>query len=422
MAGLLRDHDFRRLFEGDLASQLSTQILMMAMPLVAVVALDAPEFQVGVLTALSTAAFLVVGLPAGAWVDRMRRRNVLIVSDIGRAIALASIPIAWWIDALTIWQLYVVAAGVGVMTVFFDVAYQSYLPFLVGRDNVVEANARLEAIRATTQLGGPTAAGWLVQWATAPFAIIGNVAGFAISAWRIARIRGREARPQLRPGARLRTEIAEGLRFVVSNRLLRSIALCTGSFNLCMSAFTAMEMVFFARVLELSPGAIGMFFSIGAVGGLLGALVTDRLARRVGQGPLIWMSVAFTSPFMLAAPLAEPGFRFWLAAAAWTVVSFGTVTYNVSQVSFRQRLTPDPLLGRMNATMRFLVWGTMPLGGLIGGALGQTLGARSTLLIAAGGACLAFLPIYFSPLRKMQELPGAHLIATERKRPNTHSQ
>lgn len=422
MSGLLRDHDFRRLFEGDLASQLSTQILSVALPLVAVVALDAPELQVGLLTALSTAAFLVVGLPAGAWVDRMRRRTVLIVTDIGRAAALATIPVAWWADALTIWQLYAVAAGVGVLTVFFDVAYQSYLPFLVGRENLVEGNARLEAIRAITQLGGPTAAGWLVQWLTAPFAIITNVAGFAASAWRVAHIRKREPRPEPEPGARLGTEIAEGLRFVLGNRLLRSIAMCTGSYNLCTSTFMAMEMVFFARILELSPAMIGLFFSIGAGGGLAAAVVTDRLTGKLGQGPLIWMSVAFTAPFTLAVPLAEPGVRFWLAAVAWSVVSFGTVAYNVAQVSFRQRLTPDALLGRMNATMRFLVWGTMPLGGLLGGALGATLGARNTLFIAAVGCSCAFLPVLLSPLRRMKELPTHAPIATESKESNTHSE
>jgi MFS family permease len=191
----------------------------------------------------------------------------------------------------------------------------------------------------------------------------------------------------------------------LGNRLLRSIAGCTGSFNLLWSAATAMLIVYLARDLGLSAGQIGLIFSIGAVGGLIGAFLVKPVVRWLGQGPAIWVSTAVTTPFALAIPFARPGWSIWAAAAAFTVVSIGVVIYNVTQVSFRQGLTPERLLGRMNATMRFLVWGTMPLGGLLGGALGEWVGARETVFIGFGASCLCFLFVFLSPLRTMRELP-----------------
>ena len=403
--GLLREHDFRQLFVADTISQIGTQISQLAIPLVAVVTLAARPIEVGLLVTVQTAAFLFVGLPAGAWVDRMRRRSVLIWGDIGRAVLLGSIPVAWWAGVLTMWQLYVVAGIVGILTVFFDVAYQSYLPHLVGRENLVEGNSKLEVVRATTQLAGPSAAGGLIQALTAPFAVALDAVSFAVSALYVGLIRKREELPPPSPDRHLGREVMEGLRFVVGNRLLRSIAACTSTFNLFFSIATAMEIVFFVRTLNMSPGIIGLFFSVGAVGGLIGALVVNRVVKVLGQGPAIWISTAVTAPFALLVPAAEPGWRIWLAAAGSIMIGIGVVVYNVTQVSFRQGLTPERLLGRMNATMRFFVWGTMPLGAFIWGVLGETLGARTTMWIGFGGACLAFLPVYLSPLRNMRELP-----------------
>jgi MFS family permease len=403
--GLLRDHDFRQLLIADTISQLGTQVTLIALPLVAVLTLSAPEFQVGLLAACGTAAFVLVGLPAGAWVDRLRRRNVLIVGDVGRAVLLASIPLAWWAGVLTMWQLYAVALVTGVLTVFFDVAYQSYLPHLVGRDNLVEGNSKLEIVHTSSRVGGPALGGVVVQWLTAPFAVAADAVSFAASALFVGLIRKREPRPERAPDAHLGREIMEGLRFVFGNRLLRAIAACTGSFNLFNGIFTAMEVVFFVRELHLTPGQIGLYFSIGSAGGLLGVFLVKPVVRWLGQGPAIWVSTATTAPFALLLPLAEPGWRTWLAAAGGIMISIGVVVYNVTQVSFRQGLTPERLLGRMNATMRFLVWGTIPIGGLLGGLLGEWLGARNALWVGAIGGCLAFLPTFLSPLRNMRELP-----------------
>ncbi len=404
--GLLRSHDFRQLFAADTISQIGAQVTLLALPLVAVVTLPATLMEIGVLAALESAPFLLLGLPAGAWVDRVRRRSVMVVADVIRAVALGWVPIAWWLDVLTVEQLFVVGFVAGVGTVFFDVAYQSYLPHLVGREHLVEGNAKLEVVRATTQIGGPTAAGALVHVLTPPFAIAINAVSFVASAVFLGRIRKSEPLPEPVADRHLGREVWEGLRFVLGNRLLRSIAACTGTNVLFWSTGMSMVMVYFARDLAMSPGQIGLFFSIGALGALLGAFVVKPLVRRLGQGPAIWASVAFTSPFALAIPAARPGWSLWVAAALFSLCSIGVVVYNVTQVSFRQGLTPERLLGRMNATMRFLVWGPMPLGGLLGGALGEWVGARNTLWIGFAGASLAFLWVYFSPLRRMRELPG----------------
>ncbi|WP_084957766.1 MFS transporter [Thermoactinospora rubra] len=402
---LLRNHDFRGLFLANTASQVGTQVLMLALPLIAVNTLNASPFQVGLLVMFETLPFALVGLPAGAIVDRMRKRSVMIVADWARAAALASVPLAWWADALTVYQLYGVALFVGVCTVFFDVSYQSYLPHLVERDQLVQGNSALEVVRTVSQLGGPTAAGYLIQLVTAPFAMVATVVGFAGSALFLGGIRKRERRPERGPDAHLGREIAEGLKFVLGHRLLRRIAGCTGTFNLFWAIAQPMIILLLARELDLAEGTIGLIFAAGGVGGLLGAMVTSRIVARFGQGPTIWLSCALSAPFGFVLPWAEADWRLALVVVQEFVFGLSVVVYNVTQLSFRQAATPEPLLGRMNATMRFLVWGTMPLGGFLGGLLGEAIGVRATLLVAAVGVSLAFLWVYASPLRTMRELP-----------------
>jgi MFS family permease len=411
--GVLSDHDFRRLFAANTISQLGTQVTMLALPLVAVIALHASALEVGVLAACETAAFLLVGLPAGAWVDRMRRREVLIAGDLGRAIVLGSVPFAWWMGALRMPQLYVVALLTGVLTVFFDVAYQSYLPHLVGKEHLVEGNAKLEIVHSVAHLAGPSVGGLLVQALTAPVAIVVDALSFLGSAIFVGLIRKREERPARRPDAHLGREIAEGLRFVAGNRLLRSIAACTGSANLFGAILSAMLILYLARDLSLKPGIIGLFFSMFGLGALVGAFAAAPVARWLGQGPAIWGAALLFGLAGLVVPLAEPGWRLWLAAAGGMITGTANVIYNVTQVSFRQGLTPDRLLGRMNGTMRFLVWGTAPLGGLIGGLLGTWFSVHTALWIGAIGSALAFLPVFLSPLRSMRSLESPATPAVE---------
>jgi MFS family permease len=403
--GLLFHEDFRRLWTADAASQLGTAVTMVAMPLIAVRTLHATPFQVGLLTTFEFLAFLVIGLPAGAWVDRLRRRSVMVVADLGRAALLASVPLGAAFHVLTIWQLYGVVLVTGGLTVFFDVSYQSYLPFLVGGPHLVEGNAKLQGTQSVAQIAGPGIGGLLVQLLTAPFTIAVDAASYLWSALWVASIRRREPAPERVAGARLLAEVREGLAFVSRHRLLRPIAACTGWSNLFNAAGQSMLIVLLARGLGLSAGVIGALFSAGACGGVLGAFLARPLAAKVGQGRLIWVSMALSSPLAFVQPFLHRDWTLGLFVATQVVFFAGVVVYNVTQVSFRQGVTPERLLGRMNATMRFFVWGTMPLGGILGGALGDSIGVRQTLLVTAIGATLAFVWPFFSPLRSMRELP-----------------
>jgi MFS family permease len=404
--GLWHHPDFRRLWIGESVSQFGSTISQLALPLVAILIVHASTFQVGLLVTFQMAAFLLVGLPAGAWVDRMRFRAVLIVNDVLRALALASVPVAQWRGVLTIGQLYAVAVLTGVCTVFFDVAYQSYLPQLVEREQLVDANARLEASASVSQIGGPSAGGLLIQALTAPYAVLLDAVSFLWSAAWVAAIRTAAPKSERLPHRNLRREVREGLRFVLGNRLLRSIALCTATFNLFGSMAAAVFYVLLARDLHLSPGSIGLIESTSAIGGLAGSVLASRFARRVGQGPAVWMSALATAPCGFVAPFVQRNWTLALLAFAQAVMWLCLVVYNITQVSFRQGLCPPALLGRMNATMRFLVWGTMPVGGIVGGVLGEAVGVRQTLFVVAVGSSLAFLPVFLSPLRHLRELPA----------------
>ncbi|MFG2864004.1 MFS transporter [Streptomyces sioyaensis] len=405
-SGPLRIRDFRLLLAGAAAGQLGAQVTLVALPLVAVLQLNAPAFQVGLLTAAETAAFLLVGLPAGAWVDRMRKLPLMIRADVVRAVAMASIPLAGVAGVLTMAQLYLVALVTGVATVFFDVAHQSYLPQLLPKDQLVSGNGALETVRSTAQVAGPGLGGGLVQLLGAALAIAADAAGYALSALFLWAIRRPEDRPRPVPGASLRKDIGEGLRFVFGHSLLRVIAFTTGLGNFFTATLMATQSVFLVRVLGLAPGVVGLVLSASALGGLAGALCAGRLAARLGQARLIWLSALVTGPFAVLWPLSGRGAGAVLFAIGSGVVFFGAVVYNVAQVSFRQALCPPRLLGRMNATLRFLMWGTLPLGALAGGALADAFGARTALAWCAAGFLAVPLPLLLSPLRRMRDLPA----------------
>ncbi|MFG2234260.1 MFS transporter [Streptomyces sp. NPDC048723] len=406
--GPLRLRDFRLLLAGAATGQLGAQVTLVALPLVAVLELDAPAFQVGLLTAAETAAFLLVGLPAGALTDRMRKRPLMIRADLVRAVAMASIPVAALADVLTMAQLYLVALVTGVATVFFDVAHQSYLPQILPRDQLVAGNGALETVRSTAQVTGPGIGGGLVQLVGAQFAVIVDAIGYVLSALFLLRVeRAEEAPEPAAAGGSLRKEIGEGVRFVFGHPLLRVIALTTGLANFCTAVLMATQTVHLVRVVGLEAGGLGLVLSASAVGGLLGALCAGRLAARLGQARVMLLSVLVTGPFALLWPLSGNGVPgAVLFAAGSAVVSFGAVVYNVAQVSFRQGMCPPRLLGRMNATLRFLMWGTLPLGALLGGALAQSYGSRTALACCAVGILAVPLPLLLSPLRRMRDLPG----------------
>ncbi|GAB3363148.1 MFS transporter [Modestobacter lapidis] len=404
---LWRHRDFGQLWAAETVSQLGTQVTLLALPVLAVTMLDATPLQMGVLTALETAAFLVIGLPAGAWVDRWRRKRVLVAADLVRAVTLATLPLAWVMDALSLGQLYVVAAVTGTATVFFDVAYQSYLPALVDADQIVDGNGKLEASRAVAQVAGPGITGVLLRVLGAPLLIAVDAASFLLSAAFLGGIGRPDRTPDRATRRRLRSEIAEGLGFVVRHPLLRRIVACTGTANLFGTIATTLLVLFALRGLGLTASVLGVVLSAGALGGLLGACTAAWFARWVGEGRAIPLSALLLFPFATLIPLAALGPPVALLVVGQFGVSWAIVAYNVTQVSFRQRLCPPALLGRMNASVRFLVFGTIPLGGLLGGVLGTWLGVVPALWVAAAGQGLAALWVVTSPLLGMRDLPVA---------------
>ena len=419
---LWRHRDFRRLWSAETISQLGTQVTLLALPLIAILILRANPFEVGLLTAVEYLPFLLVGLPAGVWVDRLRRRPILIAADVGRALSLASIPVAHALGDLTLIHLYLVAFLNGTLTVFFDVAYMSYLPSLVERNQLMEGNSKLEVSRSGAELAGPGLAGALIQALTAPVAIIADAVSFFGSAVFLLLIRHRE--PAIRPDAteappKMRTEIGEGLRYVLRHRLLLPIAICTSTSNLFGHMAFAVYLVYAVRELGLSPGLIGVIFALGNVGFLVGAIAANRIARRLGIGTTIWLSAATYGPSLLLIPLAPRTAPVAFLIASWFLGSLGSVVYNVNQVSLRQAITSDRLQGRMNATIRFLVWGTMPIGAFAGGALGSAIGLRPTLFVAAVGGVFVVLPVLLSPVRKLREIPEPQDEPTEWPTPIT---
>jgi len=453
--GLLRHPQFVRLWSAATISLFGTQVSQIAIPFIAAVVLKAEPGLVGLLTTIEFLPFILFTLPAGVWVDRLPRRRILVVGDIGRAAMLASIPIAFAFNALTIWQLYVVGFVNGVLTVFFDVADQSYLPEILEKDQLTEGNAKLQISMSSAQILGQPFGGGAVALLTAPVAVLVDAVSFVASAGLILSIRertgrvvdalrshvgpvvdeaaevapspaaaasvvaentaadpdvGAEAtggggRSQPEPQPSMRQQMTEGLRFIGGQRFLRSIAATTASSNLFGNLVFAIFPVYVYRVLQLEPAEVGTIGGIAGVGVLLGALLAVRAGTRFGIGPAILAGIAIAQVANLLVAIASPGDAFWLLAAGLFLGGLGGVVYNVNQVSLRQAITPNHFLGRMNATMRFLVWGTIPLGSLIGAGLSQLIGVHETIWVGALLGPLAILPVLFSPVRGLAEIP-----------------
>ena len=406
--GLWRHPDFLKLWSAETISQVGSQVTGLALPLVAIITLDVSAFEVALLGVIEFAPFILISLPAGVWVDRLPRRPILIIGDLGRAALLATIPIAYAVDALTIWQLYVVGFLFGVLTVFFDVAYQSYLPALVEREQLVDGNSKLEISRSGAQLAGPALAGILIQVLKAPLAILLDAISFLVSGLFVLAIRKREAVPDREPGRSplhgMRAELSEGVRYVFGHRYLRWIAASTATFNFFGSMTGAIFLVYAVRELGLSAGTIGIIFAIANVGYLAGAIITNRVSRRIGVGPAIVLGASLGAASLLV-PLAPTSAPIpWLIASG-VLVGFGVVLYNVTQLSFRQAITPERLQGRMNSVMRFIVWGVIPLGTLLGGVIATAVDLRTAMWVGAIGQSFAFLPVLLSPVRTLREMP-----------------
>jgi MFS family permease len=408
--GLWRHRDFLLLWSGQAVSELGSDVTLLAVPLIAVVVLHASTFSVGLLATASTLPFMIIALPAGLVVDRLAKRPMLIACDASRLVVIGSVPVAAAAGVLTMALLFVVALVAGILTVFFDVAYLSYLPALIRADQLADGNGKLSVTQSFAAVAGPGLGGALFGLLRAG-ALTVDAISYGVSTLSLLLIRTREPaveRPAAGEGGerpKLRTEIFAGLNFVVRHPVLRKIAACNGTANFFGSTVFALVIIFLVRVLHLRPAYTGLIVAAGSIGGIVAGLMSGALSRWIGSARIIWMSMlGFGSPALLL-PLAEPGWRLSLFAVGLLGFSFSVVLYNVAQLSFRQAICPPELLGRMNAAVRWINWGTLPLGSLAGGTLGTLIGVRPALWVGMVGSWAAGFWVLFSPLRRMRDVP-----------------
>jgi len=389
------------------------QVSGLALPLTAVLLLGASAGEMGVLSAARWLPYLLVGLVAGVWLDRVRRRPVLIATHVGRAVLLATIPIAAALGVLHIEQLYIVSFVVGALMIFSDAAYQSMLPSLVGPDDLVEGNSKLELSRSLATIVGPGVGGWLVQILSAPIAIAADSLLFLADAILVGQIRTPEPRSiggHVRRS--VRREIGEGLRWVFGNAYLRPIQATSMSFICANSVWSTVYILFLTRDLGFEPALLGLIFAAGGPGALLGAVIAETSTRRLGLGRQILGSQVLAGAAFMCIPLAA-----WQPAAAVPLLLIGSFVAglmitlgNIGELSLRQAITPHHLQGRMNATMRSLNWSTVTAGALIGGMLGDRIGLAPTLLVGAVGSLLSCLWLVFSPVPRVRDIRDGTLV------------
>ncbi|MET8907141.1 MFS transporter [Micromonospora sp. NPDC004551] len=406
--GLLRHRDFRLLWAGQTVSAVGSNVTAVALPLVAVAVLDATTFQVAVLTAAAWLPWLLAGLPAGAWVDRVRRRPVMIVADLVSAALFASVPVAALLDLLTVGQLLVVALGAGLARVFFETADQVYLPTLLRPEQVPEGNAKLHATQTASYLVGPGLAGLIAQLAGAVTAVLLDAVSFLVSAVCLSRIRAAEPRPQRPEGSpSLRREVADGLRFVARDPYLRVLTVFGAASNIGLSGYQAVLVVFLVRSAGLPAGLVGLLIGLASVGGLIGAALATGLARRLGSARALLVAGALAGPPALLIPLAGSGGRVAWLVLGGALVSLGVAVGNVVKASFRQTYTPHGLLGRVTVSMQLLNYGTIPLAALLAGALGAAWGPAGAITVMTAWLALTPLILLVGPLRRRRDLPAA---------------
>jgi Na+/melibiose symporter-like transporter len=405
--GLWRESDFLKLWIGQTVSQMGSWISRIALPLTAVLILGASPFQMGLLSGADAAAVLVFGLFAGAWADRLRKRPILIGADLGRLLVLGTVPLAAAWHSLNMGHLYLVAAASSILTVFFDVSYQAYLPSLVTLENILEGNSKLTLTQSLAEVVAPGLTGMLVQWITAPMAILFDAFSFLFSAMFIWLIRKPEPLPERASQPHIGREIAEGLRVSWNHPILRALLQRTATASFFMGFIGALYMIFAIRELGLSAGLLGVIISVGGAGSLGGALVSERLVHRFGVGPTLIGSAIVVGAGSLLVPMAHGSVMMcaaFLAAAqlfdvAWPV-------YNINELSLRQSIAPPQLLGRVNSAAHLLFRGVLPVGAMAGGILAQGIGMRLTMFAGSVGFLLSTLWLLFSPIRHLRQLPG----------------
>ncbi|MGW4500654.1 MFS transporter [Micromonospora sp. NPDC004336] len=406
--GLLRHRDFRLLWAGQTASSIGSNVTTVALPLVAVTVLDTGTFGVAVLTAAAWLPWLLFGLPAGAWVDRLPRRPVMIACDLICALLFLSVPVAALLGVLTVGQLLVVALGAGLARVFFETAEQVYLPVLLRPEQVPEGNAKIQATQTASYVLGPGIAGVVAQVVGAVAALLLDALTFLFSAACLLRIRTVDRRPRRVEGSRsLRREIGEGIRFVARDPYLRVLAVFGAASNVGLIGYQAVLVVFLVREARLAPASVGALIGAMSLGGIAGALLATRLGRRLGTARAMLLAGALAGPTALLIPLAGPGGRLALPAIGGILVSLGVAIGNVLKGSFRQTYTPHHLLGRVTVSMQMLNYGTIPLGAVLSGAIGAAYGAGTAMAVMTGWLALTPVILLVGPLRRRRDLPVA---------------
>ena len=409
LTGLWLNSDFRKLWGSLTIVHFGGQVTFLALPLTAALMLNASPFEVGILTALEALPYPIFGLLAGVLVDRARKLPVIIACDLGRGVALLAIPVCAWFGALTMALLYVVGFLIGLFTVIGWPAYQVLMTERVGRENLVEANAKIGVADSAAQLVGPGLAGALIQWFTAPFAILLDAGCFFFSAWMLRGIPRRDGDAPKAVRRSVRFEIMEGLRVVWHNRTLRALVWASGTWQVFRHAFVAIVVLFAARELGFSAGHVGALFMTAGLGSLGAAAATARLNARFGMGPTMLGGLGGTGIAYLVMGTAHGSY--WIASLLFGgglfLLDLTGMIFFINYLSLRQAVTPDRLLGRVTATMIALTVATAPLGGLAGGWIGEHYGLRSAMLFAGVGALLlAPLMTWFSPISDLRELPG----------------
>ncbi len=405
-SGLWRHPDFLRLWGGQTISEFGSLVGGAALQFTAILVLDAGPLKVAVLAASTLVPGLLFGLVAGVWVDRLRRRPIMIAADIGRALALVSIPLAWAFDGLRIEHLYVVAFFTGTFTFVFDVAYRSYLPTLVQRDDLIEANSKLTASSAATEVGGFGVAGWLVQLITGPLTILVDAVSFLGSALFLRSIKTPEASPPIAERQSVLREALDGLRVVARSPLLRATAISSVTLDFSMRIFGTVVLLYLIRDLGFEPGVLGMIFAVGGVSSLFGSIVAARTGRALGLGRVMVAGLVVFGISQLLIPAAQGPMA--VVAIFLIVQQMGDGFYvvrEISEMSLRQAITPETFLGRMNASFQFGGIAAALVGTLVGGVLGELIGLRWTLVAGAGGTFVAAFWLLVSQVRSVVELP-----------------
>jgi len=400
-----RDRDFVRYWTGHTVSQVGSQVTDLALPLVALLELQASSAEVGLLRAVKFAPYLVLALPVGVLADRRRRRPLMVGADLGRAALLAVIPVAALLGLLNLPLLAAVAVGVGALTVVFDVCYLSVLPGLVPRDDIQQANTALEASRAGATVVGPGLGGALVSLLRAPGAILADAVSFLISAACLLGLRRPEPEPVPMTGPRGLRSVLVGWHQVARSPLLRPNTLYMATSNLFGSAFLPVLVVFEVRELRLSGLAVGAVAAVGNLGFLTGALVTRRLGTRIGIGPVICTASVVGAAGMAVVALARPGSPIPALVAGQVIGGFGVALFNLQSLSLRQAITPASVLGRVNAVVRMVGWGTLPIGAVLGGWLGDVIGLRQVIVLCAAGSLATTAFPLFSAVGRLRRTP-----------------